>query len=83
MLSFVAAPSIKRKLIILHFLPQGSVQSSVKYTARHKLPSAMKVLGNAVHKSSACRLEDGASSFAKRRARTKKKEEEEGEAVGD
>lgn len=50
MLSFVAAASIKRKLIILHFLPQGSVRSSVKCTAQHKLPNAMKVLGNAVQK---------------------------------
>lgn len=79
MLSFVAAPSIKRKLIILHFLPQGSVQSSVKYTAQHKLPNAMKVLGNTVQKSNGCQPEDGVLLLlAKRRARTKTKE---GEAV--
>lgn len=76
MLSFVAAPSIKRKLIILHFLPQGSAQSSVKHTTRHKLPNAMKVLGNAAQKSNGCQPEDGVLLFAKRRARTKTKEGE-------
>lgn len=45
MLSFVAAPSIKRKLIILHFLPQGSAQSSVKHTARQKIAKCNESLG--------------------------------------